>query len=407
MKVEIQAGTARGTIKAPPSKSMAHRLLICAGFAEGESVIRGVDPSEDVLATMDCLRAMGAELAMDDGNVAVRGRDPRKAGETELRCRESGSTLRFMIPPALLSKVEKRLTGSEKLMSRPLSVYEEICREQKIRLERIRGGVTLEGELLPGNFEIPGNISSQFISGLLFALPLAEEDSTIRILPPAESRSYLNMTVQALREFGIAVSWDGPETIRIPGGQTYQPGKTAVEGDYSNAAFLEILNDAGGEVTLTGLRADSLQGDRVYSGYLRKIREGTPELDVSDCPDLAPALIAAAALHHGARLTGTRRLRFKESDRGAAMTEEMAKFGMRLENRENEILIPDCELRRPAETLSGHNDHRIVMALAALCVKTGGEIDGAEAVRKSLPDYWERLRSTGIQAEEKQNGLDQ
>ena len=407
MKVEIQAGTARGTIKAPPSKSMAHRLLICAGFAEGESVIRGVDPSEDVLATMDCLRAMGAELAMEDGNVAVRGRDPRKAGKTELRCRESGSTLRFMIPPALLSKAEKRLTGSEKLMSRPLSVYEEICREQGIRLERIRGGVTLEGELLPGNFEIPGNISSQFISGLLFALPLAEEDSTIRILPPAESRSYLNMTVQALREFGVAVSWDGPETIRIPGGQTYQPGETAVEGDYSNAAFLEILNDAGGEVTLTGLRADSLQGDRVYSGYLRKIREGTPELDVSDCPDLAPALIAAAALHHGARLTGTRRLRFKESDRGAAMTEEMAKFGIRLENRENEILIPDCELRRPAETLSGHNDHRIVMALAALCVKTGGEIDGAEAVRKSLPDYWERLRSTGIQAEEKQNGLDQ
>ncbi len=407
MKVEIRAGTARGTIKAPPSKSMAHRLLICAGFAEGESVICGVDPSEDVLATMDCLRAMGAELAMEDGNVAVRGRDPRKAGKTELRCRESGSTLRFMIPPALLSKAEKRLTGSEKLMSRPLSVYEEICREQGIRLERIRGGVTLEGELLPGNFEIPGNISSQFISGLLFALPLAEEDSTIRILPPAESRSYLDMTVQALREFGVAVSWDGPETIRIPGGQTYQPGETAVEGDYSNAAFLEILNDAGGEVTLSGLRADSLQGDRVYSGYLRKIREGTPELDVSDCPDLAPALIAAAALHHGARLTGTRRLRFKESDRGAAMTEEMAKFGMRLENRENEILVPDCELRRPAETLSGHNDHRIVMALAALCVKTGGEIDGAEAVRKSLPDYWERLRSTGIQAEEKQNGLDQ
>ena len=375
---------------------MAHRLLICAGFADGESVIRGVDPSEDVLATTDCLRALGAELRMADGNVTVRGCDPRKAGKAELRCRESGSTLRFMIPPALLSGTEKRMTGSEKLMSRPLSVYEEICREQGIRMERISGVVDLEGELLPGNYEIPGDISSQFISGLLFALPLTDEDSTIRILPPVESRSYLDMTVQALKDFGVTVTWDGPETLHIPGGQAYQPRETTVEGDYSNAAFLEILNDAGGEVTLTGLRADSLQGDRVYGEYLRKIREGTPELEVTDCPDLAPALIAAAALHHGARLTGTRRLRFKESDRGAAMAEEMAKFGVRLENGENEILIPDCIPHRPEEILSGHNDHRIVMALAALCVKTGGEIDGAEAVRKSLPDYWERMKAAGI-----------
>ena len=297
-------------MKAPPSKSMAHRLLICAGFAEGQSVIRGVDPSEDVLATSDCLRAMGAELNMAGSDVTVRGCDPRKTGAAELRCRESGSTLRFMIPPALLSGTEKRLTGSEKLMSRPLSVYEEICREQSIRLERENGGLRLAGTILPGRYEIPGDISSQFISGLLFALPLTDEDSTIRILPPVESRAYLDMTIQALKDFGVTVSRDGPETLHIPGGQVYQPRETAVEGDYSNAAFLEILNDAGGKVSLTGLRADSLQGDRVYGDYLRKIREGMPELDVADCPDLAPALIAAAALHHGARLTGTRRLRY-------------------------------------------------------------------------------------------------
>ena len=359
-------------------------------------MIRGVDPSEDVLATSDCLRAMGAELNMAGSDVTVRGCDPRKTGAAELRCRESGSTLRFMIPPALLSGTEKRLTGSEKLMSRPLSVYEEICGEQEIAFRRENGSLCLRGTLLPGSYEIPGNISSQFISGLLFALPLTEEDSVIRILPPVESRSYLNMTVQALRDFGITVTWDGPETLRIPGGQAYQPRETTVEGDYSNAAYLEILNDAGGEVTLTGLLDDSLQGDRVYGDYLRKIREGAPELDVSDCPDLAPALIAASALHHGVRLTGTRRLRLKESDRGAAMTEEMAKFGVRLENRENEIIVPDGNIHCPTEALTGHNDHRIVMALAALCVKTGGEIDGAEAVRKSLPDYWERLKGTGI-----------
>ncbi len=396
MKVWIEPGKARGEMKAPPSKSMAHRLLICAGFAEGESMIRCLDPSEDVLATADCLKALGAELRMADGNAAVTGCDPRKTGSTVLRCRESGSTLRFLIPPALLNDAEKRMEGSEKLMSRPLSVYEQICDEQGILFRREKGGLFLRGPIRPGNYEIPGNISSQFISGLMFALPMTEEDSTIRILPPVESRSYLDMTVRALRDFGVKTSWDGPETIRIPGGQAYQPREMTVEGDYSNAAYLEILNDAGGDVTLAGLRTDSLQGDRVYADYLRRIREGVPELDVTDCPDLAPALIAAAAMHHGARLTGTRRLRLKESDRGAAMTEEMAKFGVRLENGENEIVIPDCVPQRPKETLSGHNDHRIVMALAAVCVNTGGEIDGAEAVRKSFPDYWERLKGAGI-----------
>ena len=199
-------------------------------------------------------------------------------------------------------------------MNRPLSVFEEICGEQGIVFRRENGGLCLRGTLLPGNYEIPGDISSQFISGLLFALPLTEEDSAIRIIPPVESRSYLNMTVQALRDFGITVMWDGPETIRVHGGQAYQPREATVEGDYSNAAYLEILNDAGGEGTLTGLRDDSLQGDRVYGDFLRKIREGAPELDVSDCPDLAPALIAAAALHNGVRLTGTRRLRLKVED---------------------------------------------------------------------------------------------
>ena len=150
---------------------------------------------------------------------------------------------------------------------------------------------------------------------------------------------------------------------------------------------------------LTGLRTDSLQGDRVYSRYLAEIRKGTPELDLTDCPDLAPALIAAAALNHGAKLTGTRRLRMKESDRGEAMREEMAKFGIILENKENEILIPGKTPETPAKPLDSHNDHRIAMALAAVCVRTGGVLEGAESVRKSLPDYWDRLAALGIQAE--------
>ena len=398
MRAVIHPGTPRGVMQAPPSKSMAHRLLICAGFAEGESVIRHVDASEDILATADCLRALGAEVRIHEGTASVRGCDPRKAGEALLACRESGSTLRFMIPPALLCGKNIRFTGSERLMSRPLAVYEELCAERGMEFAREDGGLRVRGVLGAGTYTVRGDISSQFISGLMLALPLAGADSRIEILPPLESRSYLDLTVQALRDSGIDAEWEGKYTLRIPAGE-YRAREATVEGDYSNAAYLDILNDAGGEVRLTGLRADSLQGDRVYGQYLAEIRKGTPELDVADCPDLAPALIAAAALNHGAKLTGTRRLRFKESDRGEAMRAEMLKFGISLENRENEILIPDRAPQEPAETLDSHNDHRIAMALAAVCVRTGGVMDGAGAVRKSLPDYWDRLAGLGIQAE--------
>ena len=171
MIARVHPGTARGTVQAPPSKSMAHRLLICAALAEGESVIRGVDPSEDILATSDCLSALGAELIREGQDVRVRGCDPRRSPSALLRCRESGSTLRFMIPLCLLSGNRMTLTGSAKLLSRPLSVYEDLCRKQELLMEQDNGALTLEGRLLPGEFSIPGNISSQFITGLLFSLP--------------------------------------------------------------------------------------------------------------------------------------------------------------------------------------------------------------------------------------------
>ena len=339
-----------------------------------------VSASEDILATSDCLQAMGANLSWKGDTVTVTGCDPRQTMPGEMCCRESGSTLRFMIPLAWLSGRETIFRGSEKLMSRPLEVYEEIAREQDMMFTREPGGLRVRGPLWPGTFEVPGNISSQFISGLLLALPFAGEQSRIRIMPPVESRSYLDLTLQALNNAGSA----------------YRPQEAVVEGDYSNAAYLEILNDAGGEVRLTGLRPDSLQGDRVYGSYLEAIRAGTPELDVTDCPDLAPALMAAAAMHQGVRLTGTRRLRLKESDRGAVMTGERAKFGIRVENGENEIAVQGGNIQTPVKILSSHNDHRIAMALAAMCVKTGGTMDGAEAVRKSLPDFWDRLRTLGV-----------
>ena len=395
MIVTIHPGTARGIIPAPPSKSMAHRRLICAALSGGESVIRGVDRSEDILATADCLQALGASLSWEGDTVRVRGTDPRRSAAAVLRCRESGSTLRFMIPLCLLSGNPMRLEGSETLLSRPLSVYENLCRSRSLTLER-ENGLLVRGPLTPGDFEIPGNISSQFVTGLLFALPLLPRPSRIRLIPPVESRSYLSLTLQALQSAGVTVRLPDENTFEIPGNDRYLPQDMAVEGDYSNAAFPDALNLLGGEVTVTGLAEDSLQGDRVYREYFARLAAGHAELDLSDCPDLAPVLFTLAALLHGAVFTGTRRLRIKESDRSAAMAEELAKCGVRLQLEENRITVPAGPVSNPSGPFSSHNDHRIAMALSLLCTRTGGIIDGAEAVRKSWPAWWDVLRSLGI-----------
>lgn len=396
MKVIIRPGIARGTVQAPPSKSMAHRHLICAALADGESLVRGVDRSEDILATADCLEALGASLFWDGDTVRVRGCDPRQSASAVLRCRESGSTLRFMIPLCLLSGNEMRLEGSETLLSRPLSVYEDLCRTHGFTLERRQGRLFVQGRLSPGDYEVPGHISSQFITGLLFALPLLPAPSCIRLIPPVESRSYLSLTLRALQDAGVAVSQPDADMLEIPGSAVFSPQDVSVEGDYSNAAFPDALNLLGGAVNVTGLRKDSLQGDRVYRDHFARLAAGTPELDLADCPDLAPVLFVLAALLHGAVFTGTRRLRFKESDRGAVMAEELSKCGVPLHLEENRITVPAGCVHDPSGSFSSHNDHRVAMALSLLCTRTGGEIIGAEAVRKSYPAWWDRLRSLGI-----------
>ena len=218
MRAVIRPGPARGAIEAPPSKSMAHRMLIGAGLARGASIVRNLDRSEDILATVDCLTALGAAIEWDGRTARVTGCDPRQAAPAALPCRESGSTLRFMIPLCLLSGQPARLTGSATLMGRPLSVYEDICRAQRLRFERRDGALLLAGRLAPGEYAVPGGVSSQFVSGLLFALPLLSGDSRICLLPPVESRPYIDMTLQALASFGVRAEWTDECALRIPGG---------------------------------------------------------------------------------------------------------------------------------------------------------------------------------------------
>lgn len=404
MKVSISKGKASGFVEAPPSKSMAHRLLICAGISKGTCTVHGIAESEDVLATIDCLEAMGASCEKDGDSITVRGADMRRTLPSKmLRCRESGSTLRFFIPLCLISGGNAVLTGSSRLMERPLGIYKSLCEERGLLFSQDDSSVMVKGPLQSGNYKLAGNVSSQFISGLLFALPMLEGDSILTITPPIESRSYIDMTISALSVFGVEVTWKDENTIFIKGNQEYCAEEAYVEGDYSNAAFFEALNVFGGHVEIGNLASESIQGDKVYSKMFQQLETGTPILNVSDCPDLGPILFAVAAAKNGGVFSGTGRLKIKESNRGEVMAEELRKFGVSAVVYEDEIVIYPARFKAPEEALYGHNDHRIVMTEAILLTLTGGVIEGAEAVTKSFPDFFEKLTSLGIEVKEIEN----
>ena len=396
MKVTITPSKANGTVLAPPSKSMAHRMLMGAGLAAGTSIVDNIDLSEDIKATLGMLEALGGRYKIEDHKVIMQGIGGKRLQTNQkLNSNESGSTLRFFIPLLLSGGKKAEFTGAKRLFERPLGVYEEICKKQGILFEKNDTGLTVEGQLKASHFKVQGNISSQFITGLLFALPLLKEDSVLEVLPPVESRAYIDMTLEALQIFGIEVKQE-ENTFYITGNQTYQAKDVAVEGDYSNAAFLDAFNLIDGNVTVTGLREDTLQGDRIYKAYYKILQEENPVMDIAECPDLGPILMGMAATGHGARFTGTKRLRIKESDRGTVMAEELGKFGIKVDVMENEILVHRGTIVRPNEPLNSHNDHRIAMTMATLCTITGGTIEGAESVRKSFPNYYDVIEQLGI-----------
>ena len=390
----------KGIIDAPPSKSMAHRYLIGAALSGEICRISGFDYSEDILASIDCLKALGANVEIDGDCVTIDPKGFMTAENPVLCCRESGSTLRFFIPLALCLNREVTLQGSQRLFERPLGIYEALCREHGFVFKKTEHAVTLRGKLSSGHYAIRGDVSSQFITGLIFALVYLGGDSDIEIVPPFESRSYVDLTLCALRSFGADAAFTDEHHIAVRQSQKHAYcGR--IEGDYSNAAFLDAFNHIGSDVSVGNLRDDSLQGDRVYQEYFRLISEGTPTLDISDCPDLGPVLFALAAMKNGAVFTGTDRLKAKESDRGMAMHEELAKLGGGLVFGDNVITVPKQALACTGETLSGHNDHRIVMAMSVILSKIGGAIDDAQAVRKSYPGFFAEIKRLGAQVEVK------
>lgn len=404
MKVTITPTRLRGGLTPPPSKSQSHRLIIAAALSDGFCRLSNVLLSEDIQATLRCMRTLDADASAD--GTLIRGADlvdghDEPAPEV-MDCGESGSTLRFLIPVALALKGKGRFTGHGRLMERPQEPYFQIFREKGISYELKDGVLTVEGKLTPGVYTLPGDVSSQFVTGLLFALPLLEGDSEIHLTTDLESRGYVDMTLDALEQFGVKAHWDGQRTFQVPGNQIYRHRDLAVEGDYSQAAFWYAATGVGNEVDLEGLNAFSVQGDMRIVPYWVRLREvGSVELDVSQCPDLVPPLAAHAVLRAGeeTRLVNAARLRLKESDRLATVAQVLTALGGQVEEGPDYLVFHGQETLPGGVTVSAHNDHRIAMmaAIAATRCEQPVTITGAECVNKSYPHFWEDYEALGGQ----------
>ena len=407
-----------GTVSAPPSKSMAHRAVLCSALAKGTSHIENLEFSKDISATLAAAGQLCARVESGPADVLVEGLGHFRPVFGPVDCCESGSTLRFLIPLASLTGQSITFVGRGRLMERPQSVYETLYREQNLHFEQANGQLTVAGSLRSGEYTLAGNVSSQFISGLLFALPLLAGDSTLHLIPPVESRSYIEMTRAAQAAFGVTSHWLDDTTLCIPGGQQYHPRDYIVEGDYSQAAFLAVLGAVKGGITLTGLAAETLQGDAAILDILRRcgakftrteaglVFEQAPlhgvDIDLADCPDLGPVLMVLGLLCEGTTvIRNAERLRIKESDRIAAMEAELRACGGVLSSECGTITVQGCkpQLHAPEAPLSGHNDHRVVMSLTvlALAADIPLAINEAEAVQKSWPHFFDALKPLGVE----------
>lgn len=424
MNITITPRPLTGTLRVPSSKSMTHREIIASALAKGRTEVTGITWSQDIEATCRILTLLGVSMKKSEGEkgitLIIEGGLQKQEGLLTADAGESGSTLRFLIPLAILSGSHVVFTGHGRLSERPLTPYYRIFDEKGISYTT-KGGLPLEveGKLPGGRYELPGNVSSQFFTGLLFALPLAEKDSLLVSTTPLESKSYVDMTVDTLARHGITIYDRGEGIYEIPGGQHYERGTFSVEGDYSQAAFWLTAALSGGHITLTGLSDTSLQGDRAIvslyrdmGGTIEKGPEGLMAgtgslhgitMDAENVPDLVPAFAAMAAVSEGTtEIIHAGRVRLKECDRLHAMAVELTKLGAEITEKPEGLVIHG----KPAlsgGTVSSWNDHRIAMALASITPKLTGPltIEGAESVRKSYPRFWEDFRKLGGKVEER------
>lgn len=402
MDIQITPHLLSGTVTPPPSKSQTHRLLIAAVLATGTSTVKNIAFSQDVEATLRCLTALGGSWKQTaPGTLEITGIGglPRQARTLlpHLDCGESGSTLRFFLPIALAVAGGGVFTGHGRLMERPQGPYFDLFREEGISYEQKDGTLTVQGTLRPGEYHLPGNVSSQFFTGLLFALPLLEGPSQIVPTTPVESWDYIRMTLDALASVGIAVPEPKCGGVFQISPHPYRSFDRTVEADWSQAGFWYAAIALGSHVEPEGLNAFSVQGDMaVVPHFLRLTHPGDLDIDVSGIPDLLPPLAVMAAVRSGTtRFVNAARLRMKESDRLSTVRAMLTALGCRCQEGPDSLTVTGGSLT--GGTVDGAGDHRIVMAaaIAATACTAPVTILGAEAVDKSYPTFWGEYQRLG------------
>ena len=424
-----------GSLKIPPSKSMAHRAVICAGLSKGTSVIENIEYSDDIIATINAMKALGVDIIEEKDRLIISGPNIFNSNKRVIDCNESGSTLRFLMPIALVKDGESRFLGKGNLGKRPLKTYYDIFNKQGIDYSYEEGilNTFVKGELKADEFRVEGNISSQFISGLLFALPLLEGDSKIVITTNLESKGYIDLTLSMLSKFGIEVENLDYKEFRIKGNQSYKAFNYRVEGDYSQGAFFFVAGALGNDVVCYDLDEESKQGDKevldilknMGSTLIKEVKVDKKEkdnknlidkkelmkmalgfasenlkatiIDASQCPDIIPVMAVVASLAKGeTRVINGERLRIKECDRLNAISTELKTLGANIEETEDGLIINGVESLKGGK-VSSHDDHRIAMSLAIASTVCTEKviIDNGDCVKKSYPNFWEDFKSLG------------
>ena len=408
----IKANRLTGEVTPPPSKSILHRYIIASSLAKGISKIENISYSDDIIATIEAMEKLGAKIEKKDNYLLIDGSktfDKKYLNNNaEIDCNESGSTLRFLFPLSIVKKNKISFKGKGKLFKRPLNPYFENFDKYKIKYSYINENeILLDGELKSGEYEIDGNISSQFITGLLFSLPLLNENSKIIIRGKLESSSYIDITVDCLNKFGIKIINNSYQEFIIEGNQNYKSGDCEVEADYSQVAFFLVANSIGSNIKINGLNTNSLQGDKKIIDFISQIDNWNKEekliLDGSETPDIIPILsLKACTSKKEIEIVNIARLRIKESDRLKATVKELSKLGFDLLEKEDSILINSRKdfykiNNNSLVYLSSHSDHRIAMTIAIALTCYNGEIilDNLVCVKKSYPNFWEVFLSLG------------
>ncbi|WP_315344127.1 3-phosphoshikimate 1-carboxyvinyltransferase [Leptotrichia wadei] len=427
MKIKIKPSTLNGKIEIPPSKSYSHRAVIAAALAENsrKSKIDNLKFSVDITTTTDIMENWGAEIERFESALEIIGNGGKVAPRDKyVQCNESGSTIRFLIPVGITGENELVFDGKGKLVDRPLDSYYKIFKEQGLKYETTGGKLplTVNGKLKPGNYEIDGNISSQFITGLLYALPLLEGDSKLIINKNLESKGYIDLTLEILQLAGIEIKNNDYKSFEIKGNQSYKPFDYTVEGDYSQVAFWIVAGiisaNRDNEVKCLHVNKNSLQGDReiieivtrmganleIFDDYVivKPSKTKGTVIDISQCPDIAPILTVLAALSEGeTRIINGERLRIKESDRITSIKTELNKLGANVAEEGDSLIIQGVQGFTGGVTVSAWNDHRIAMSLAVASSRCEKEIvlEEAESVRKSYPHFWDDFVKMGGEIE--------